>query len=225
MRSLISGLIIGLTFCGCKPATEITGSWKNSNEQAAANTISTIVVAALTERTNARQTVEDNLAAELNRNGYKTIKTMNILPPTFVDEKTPDRKMLDAKIHETNAEAVLTVALLEKQTETRYQPGSYGYAPIPRFGYYGSFWGYYSHWYPTITSPGYYTEDKVYFIETNLYDAKSEQLLWSAQSQTYNPGNLTKFSKDLAKAVISKMKEDGVLNKGGSDALATEPRK
>ena len=226
MKTLISSFLIGLIFFGCKPATEITGSWKNSNEQAASSTIiNTIVVAALTERTNARQTVEDNLALELNQNGYKTIKSIDILPPTFTDGKIPDRKVLDEKIHQTGAQAVLTVVLLDQKTESRYQPGSYIYAPIPRFGYYRHFWGYYSNWYPAVTSPGYYREDKIYFIETNLYDATTEQLLWSAQSQTYNPTNLGKFSKEFAKVVVAKIRKDGVFKSNDTEAIAKDPKK
>lgn len=226
MKKIVTGILTGLVFAACAPATEITGSWRTSNEQAITSSkkINTIVVAALTGRTNARQTVEDNLAAELQKNGFKAIKSMDIMPPTFVDDKTPDREKLDAKIHETGAEGVITVALLDEKTETRYQPGSYSYAPIHRFGYYGTFSGYYHNWYPALSSPGYYSEDKVYFMETNLYDAATEELLWSAQSQTYNPKNLEKFSKEFSEIVITRLKKDGLLSNGGTAIVKEQNR-
>src|SRR5690606_23752299 len=117
---------------------------------------------------------------------------------------------------------ILTVALIDKETETRYVPGNAGYAPMPRFGYYGTFWGYYNTWYPTLYSPGYYEGEKVYFIETNLYDADTEELLWSAQSETYNPRNLPDFASTFADVVVSRMERDDLLNAGDKSGLATE---
>jgi hypothetical protein len=222
MNKIMVAIFIVLWCVGCKPATEITGSWKNTNVTAAAGNINTIVITALTDRVNVRQTVENELAAELNKKGYKTIKSLEVLPPTFTDGKKPDKNELLAKINETDAQAILTIALLDKQTETRYVPGNYSYAPIPRFGYYGTFRGYYGTWAPRLISPGYYEEDKVYFIETNLYDVKTEELLWSGQSETYNPSTLTDFSEDFAEVVVTKMEQEGVLKTHNPTDLAKE---
>jgi hypothetical protein len=213
-------VVILIVSWGCKPATEITGSWKNSNATGAAGNINTVLVTALTDRVNARQTVENELAEALEKRGYKTIKSLDVLPPTFTESKDPDKAQLLSKIKETGAEAILTVALIDKETETRYVPGNYGYAPLPRFGYYGTFRGYYNTWLPRLYSPGYYEEDKVYFIETNLYDAKTEELLWSAQSETYNPSTLAGFSEDFAEAVVAKMEDDGLLKMNNATELA-----
>ena len=172
------------------------------------------MVTALTERANVRQTVEDNLADLFQKKGYKITKSIEALPPKFLDNKEPDKEALLSKIAETGVDAILTVALVDKETENRYVPGNQTYQPIPRFGYYGTFWGYYNTWYPTLHSPGYYAEDKIYFLETNLYDAKSQALLWSAQSETYNPSGLSKFSKDFASLIITEMEKDGVLKNG-----------
>lgn len=195
----------------CSPGTEITGSWKNP--KAGEGNIRSILVTSLTAKTNARETVEADLARALQSKGYQAVKSIEVMPPSFTDGKEPDREALLDKIKGSGVDAILTVALINKETENRYVPGSYTYEPIPRFGYYGRFWGYYNTWYPTLYSQGYYTEDKVYFIETNLYDAKTEDLLWSAQSETYNPGNLASFSKEFSSIVLAKMERDGVIRK------------
>jgi hypothetical protein len=194
---------------GCSSSTEITGSWRNKNTPNEG--INNILVTALTSKAAARQTVETDLANVLQKNGYKSMKSIDILPPSFTDGKEPDKEVILDKIKGNDIDAILTVALIDKETENRYVPGSTGYAPVPRFDYYGRFWGYYSTWYPTLYSPGYYTEDKVYFIETNLYDADTEELLWSAQSETYNPASLESFSKEFANVMVDQMATDGVL--------------
>ncbi|HXJ68303.1 MAG TPA: hypothetical protein VNM39_05320, partial [Verrucomicrobiae bacterium] len=54
-------------------------------------------------------------------------------------------------------------------------------APSP---YYGGWYGYYSMGYSYMTSPGYVEENKVYRLETNLYDAKGDKLIWSGLTET-----------------------------------------
>jgi hypothetical protein len=222
MRKYILYIIGGACLASCSAATEITGSWKNTDATADGHRIGTILVTALTPKTHVRQTVETDIAAALMENGYQTVKSLDVMPP-FTEGKTPDKNELFSKITETRADAIMTVALIDKETETRYVPGNAGYAPVPRFGYYRTFWGYYNTWYPMMYSEGYYEEDKVYFIETNIYDARSEELLWSAQSETYNPSSLKDFSEEFADVVVSRMERDGLLiDRDDSKELARE---
>lgn len=214
--------IVSIAVAACTPATEITGSWRNKDTSVSSG-INTILVTALTGRTTARQQVENDLSEALERAGYRAIKSMDVIPPTFTAGNKPDRNELLSKITETGADAILTVALIDEETESRYVPGSAGYAPIPRFGYYGTFWGYYNTWYPTLHSPGYYEEDKVYFIETNLYDGDSEELLWSAQSESYNPKSLTDFASGFASVVVKRMEKDGITPGSEPTGIAREP--
>lgn len=209
----VFALLIGivLIFQSCASETQITGSWKKTGAEV--NQINSILVTALTEKANARQTVEEDLAKGLREKGYKATRSIDVMPPKFTENKELNKEELLDKIKKTNIDAILTIALLDKNTETRYVPGTYGYTPVTRFEYYGRFLGYYSTWYPTLYSPGYYSEDNVYFIEANLYDAKTEELLWSAQSETYNPDNLRDFSKNFTNVVITKMEKDGILRK------------
>jgi hypothetical protein len=207
MKTFIT-FIVGFYLLACSPATEITGSWKNEVQSKA---ITSVLVTGMTSKTNVRQTLENDLATQLQNNGYKAMKSLDVIPPTFTEGTEPDKKALLDKINGTDVDAILTVAIIDKETDTRYVPGNYAYAPVTRYGYYGRFWGYYSNWYPTLYSPGYYAEDKTYFLETNLYNADTEELLWSAQSETYNPTGLSDLSKDFASVVVTKMKKDGVL--------------
>jgi hypothetical protein len=222
MNKMAIHVAIVLLLGACKPATEITGSWKNTRPSVAAENISTILVTALTDSVIIRQTMENKIALVLQNKGYNTIKSIDVVPPTFRDGKQPNKDELIAKINETGAQAILTVAIIDKETETRYVPGNYNYAPVPRFNYYGTFWRYYSTWVPTLYSPGYYAQDKVYFIETNLYDAKTEELLWSAQSESYNPSRLADFSEDVARVIVSRMEKDGLLKMNNSTELAKQ---
>lgn len=201
--------IVGVVLlAACSTSTQITGSWRNPAAKPGYNRI---IVTALSKNARARQTVENDLAGQLADNGIAVTKGFDVFPPNFTESGEPDKDAMLKKIRGEKVDAILTVALVDKETETRYVPGSYGYTPITRYRWYGRFSGYYTQWYPTMVSPGYYEEDRVYFIETNLYDADSEELIWSAQSETYNPSDLASFSAEFAAVVVGKMREDGVI--------------
>ncbi len=222
MKTIIAFLIITTCLFACASSTSITGSWKSP--AAGEQSITSVLITAMTARTNARQKVEDDIATSLQENGIKAIRSIDVMPPSFTDGKEPDREEIMNKINDTDADAILTVALIDQETETRYVPGTYGYEPVPRFWYYGRFWGYYNNWYPTLYSPGYYEEDKIYFIETNLYDADTEELLWSAQSETMNPRDLPTFAEEFADVVVKRMISDGALGKRTPDDFVDRDR-
>jgi hypothetical protein len=76
------------------------------------------------------------------------------------------------------------------------------------YGGYG-FGGYYGYMAPSIYStPGYTTTDKTYFMEARLFEAASENMVWSAQSEAYNPSKIDKFSKDYSSMLVEQMQKD-----------------
>lgn len=48
-------------------------------------------------------------------------------------------------------------------------------------------------------------------LETNLYDAKTEKLIWSGKSETWNPESDAKLLDEVIKAVIKDLKRKGVI--------------
>jgi hypothetical protein len=194
---------------GCGSSSRITGSWKSPD--AGTGPYRKILVAALTGDAVARQTVENDLVGQLQRKGIQATRSIDVFPPTFTSGKLPPREEVIERIRQTGHDAVLTASLLDSDTDTRYVPGTIGYAPVRVHAYYTNFYGYYSHFYPQVYTPGYYVSTETYFLETNLYDVASEKLRWSAQSQTVDPSSLTRFSRGFAKLTLSRLNRDGIL--------------
>lgn len=199
---------IAVLFVSCGPSTVITASWKSPSVPS--KKYSRILVAALTSNTIAKVTLENEVALALG-NGVNVLKSISEFPPD-IHNTDSDKEAIMKNVKNKNVDAILTISLINKETETRYIPGNYSYNPIIGYNYYDNFWGYYSYRYPHSYDPGYYVQDKIYFIETNLYDVKTEKLVWSAQSRTYNPAGLETFSKEFSNIIVAKMKKDGVLN-------------
>ncbi|AKD02411.1 hypothetical protein POKO110462_10575 [Pontibacter korlensis] len=194
---------------GCASSTRITGTWKNP--EVGSRNYEKVVIAALTDNVRARQTVETDMQAQLQQRGVEAVRSIDMFPPTVSSKGGPDVNQLLEKVQSQGYDAILTVALLDEETETRYVPGNYGYTPMTRYGWYGRFRGYYNYWYPTVYDPGYYTEEKVYFLETNLYDASSENLLWSAQSQSHSPASMRKASAKLAELTVAQIAQENLI--------------
>jgi hypothetical protein len=206
-RSFFLLLTIVLFQC-CAPSTYITGSWKSP--ATGQKTYKSILVAALTSNTIVKDKLENDIATSLSRSA-NVMKSINEFPPSISNSDTNKVKIMEA-VQKKNVDAILTISLLSKETESRYIPDRNPYSPLG-YNYYQSFWGYYSYWYPQFYGQqGYYNQDKVYYIETNLYDTSTEKLIWSAQSKTYSPDNLEAFSKEFAEVIVTKMKTDGVLS-------------
>lgn len=211
-RGLLVLPVLALLIAACGTSVHMTGTWKDPGAEAGG--YHNILVAGLSSNQTARGTVESKLAAQLQQHGIVAGKSIDLFPPNFDPKKEESVKTASAKIEAAGYHAVLTVTLVNKESETRYVPGSVMYAPYPAYGWYGRFWGYYGYMYNSVYSPGYYTTDKVYFLESNLYDlSKDGKLMWSGQSETYNPRSLESFATAYARAVTDALQKNGLLRR------------
>jgi hypothetical protein len=59
--------------------------------------------------------------------------------------------------------------------------------------------------------PGYSNESKTLRLETNLYDAKNGELIWSGQSNTLSQESIDKIMNDVIKAVINNWQKNKII--------------
>ena len=202
---------VSILFYSCSTGQKVTNSWVNK-DAATGQKYTKIFIAAMTDNQAAKKVIENDLAYAAVNEGFEAIKGSDVFTQKF-SGSPPSKEELLNKIKELNCDAVFTVSLLDSKTESRYVPGNVVYEPYPRYSYYHGFGRYYTYWAPTVYSPGYYTNDKTYYIEGNLFDVNSEDILWSVQSESYNPSNLEHFSKNYSKLVVSQLYKDGLLQK------------
>jgi hypothetical protein len=81
------------------------------------------------------------------------------------------------------------------------------------YGMYGSYYGYYNYYSPQVYSPGYYSSDKTYYIESNFYDLASDELLWSIQSEAYNPTSLESWFKEYSYQLLNELRAEKLITK------------
>lgn len=194
----------------CSPITRITGSWVDDTAKGKTLSGRTIFIASLTRNMKVRTNLESGITQLAAQKNVKTVQGSDYFSPEFY-QKIPSERQLLTKIRNSGASAILTISMINKESETRYVPGSRGYAPYPFYSWYGGFYSYYNYWRPMFYEPGYYVTDRTYFMETNLYDLESNKIIWSAQSETVNPGSIDNFVRTYPKVLIDQLVKDGLL--------------
>jgi hypothetical protein len=202
LLSVLTAVVVVAVQCG--PSQRVTSSWRNPDFRPV-KTYKKVFIAALTNRQRARVTIEDELAATAYSRGMQVVKSHEVFQPTFTKETTPGKDEMMAKVKELGCDLIFTTTLVERRSEVRYVPGM-AYAPFPGYGY--RFRGYYNYWYPFMYDPGYYTTDKLYSMEGSLFDVETETMIWSVQTESYNPESLERFSKGIAQVMMERAVQD-----------------
>jgi hypothetical protein len=205
MKKSLLLLMSTIGFFACSPTMKTTSSWTSTDKSITANkTYKTVFISVITSKLEVRTKLENELALAVEKRGLVAIKSIDKFAPVTAGTKPSKEETLEL-IKKQGADIILTTAIIDKTSETRYVPGTTSmYAP--RYGYRGYWGGAYGY-----SDPGYYTTDKTYFLESNLFDANSDAVIWSAQSEAYNPTSIEKASKKYTELIIAQMEKDGII--------------
>lgn len=203
-------LLLSLLISACGPSQKITNSWINP-ESETKGPYESIFVIALSPNKESSFSVEDRLATIMASRGQKCVVSSSVFPPGISISENFTREQMAEAIKRTGCDAVFVVALLDVLSIETYKPGS-AYYPMS-YGMYGSYYGYYNHYYPQVYSPGYYSTDNTYYIETNFYELESDLLLWSIQSEAYNPSSLDSWFDRYSYNLLKELETEGLLRR------------
>ena len=167
------------------------------------------MVVGLTSNFLARSNVEDHMVEMLKRRGNVNARVSDNIFTRDMKITDEMKAEVAGKLREQGFDGLLTVALVSIDEQTRYVPGT-AYNPYA-YPWYGNYWGYYGYYSPMVYAPGYYTSNKIYTIEANLYDVATEKLVWAARSETVDPSSVIKFSKEYSKKIVYQLDQEGML--------------
>jgi hypothetical protein len=200
-------LVLIVLLTGCSSTSKITSSWKAPDMQARQyNKI--LVLALINEKDRTMQeNMEKHMAGDLQHLGYNALSSLQEYGPKAFD-KMDENTAID-KLKNTGVDAVITIVLLDKRKERKYVPGSVYYSP---YGfYYSRFWGYRSALYNRIYEPGYYVVDTKDFWESNLYDMPTQKLVYSVQTQSFDPGSSESLGHGYGQLIVKDMVKNHIL--------------
>ena len=195
---LLSVLVLfAITSCG--PSTKIEKSWMEpgaSVTKAAPN--KTFVIGVVKDETS-RRVIEDQLVKRLGTSGVASYTLLSTELLKSADETSLKKILTDGQFTH-----VLLMRLADVEKETSYVPGT-------TTGFYGGYGRYYGYGAGMYSTPGYYTTDKNYFVETTVYTINPDKLVWTGTTKTVNPSKMEKTVNEIADVVAAKMKKDGFL--------------
>jgi hypothetical protein len=201
---IAAGLLLMIVGC---TSSKITTSWKAENTTPQKyNKILVLGLIREVDRT-LQQNMENHMVGDLKALGYNTVSSLTEFGPKVFDKMDEDAAI--DKLKNSGIDAVITIVMLDKQKEQKYITGSTYYTPYSY--YYNRFWGYRSTLYRRIYEPGYYITETKYFWESNLYDMATQKLVYSVQTESFDPVNSESMGHEYGLMIVKDMVKQNVL--------------
>ena len=179
--------------------TELTH--KQVNEAYKGKPVSNILVIAITGNEDSRRSFERKFVAQLKSAGVEAISSEDAIPMP-PDLELKKETILNA-VNQFENDAVIITHLIDKGEKEAFTRGGRVYT-----GYYG----FYNSRFSYANDPGYSSTSKTVRLETNLYDVKTEKLIWSGQSKTLSKDSKYQIINDVIKVVINDLQKNNLIS-------------
>ena len=211
MRYLTAGVLTGLVlFLAACSGTKVTSSWKEPEVSLHPDQKVMVMALVSDKEGGLRANMEKEMVSALKQRGYNAVSAYQEYGPAAFKGLNEQKAM--NKIRQRDIDQVMTIVMLDKSKEKNYVPDrSPFYRPFPP--YYGRFWWYYNSMYDRVYQPGYYTTNTRYFLESNLYNLKDKQLLYSVQTETFDPSSAARMAVVYSQQVVKDMTKQQLISK------------
>lgn len=193
-------VLSGVLMSACA-GTQLTHSWVDDSRRG--KPVSDILVIGVTYKENeaVRRSFEDRFVAQLRAVGIEAVSSEDAISiPT--DLKLEKDDILKA-VNKYNSDAVIITHVVGKEAKEAYTRSDRSY---------GGYYGYYGWIYGHTHGPGYTRTHTVVRLATNLYDVKTEKLIWSGKSETSDPGSTRQAIDEVINVLIKDMQKNGLLS-------------
>jgi len=198
MKKIFFFLVI-TALIACSPSTQIVKSWHEPGATILPSPDHKLLVIGMVKDESSRRIIEDNLVKRIKAT---SVPSYTLLATEII--KADKQDAVSAQISQGGFTHVVMIRLADVEKETSYVPGT-------TTGFYGGWGRYYGYGAGFYGTPGYYTTDKNYFVETAVYSVNPDKLLWTGTTKTVNPSKIEKTINEIADAVTLQMQKDGFL--------------
>src|SRR6185436_6602387 len=168
VRNSFLGLlgIIAMLLSSCA-STKVTADWRDNAYTGKPR--KTLVLLA-TARPTLKRLFEDEFTRQLKARGVEAVPDYSLDP---MNRPLVDKEEIAAAVEKIQADAFFITRLVDRKSYETYYPGSVYTTPAGRYG-----------WRDYRATPGYTVQEDILYVETQLYDVKTEQLIWSVMTET-----------------------------------------
>jgi len=187
----------------CTPATQLEKSWIDpSVTPTSFKPFTKVLVVAKLKDESSRRIAEDKVAKKL-KSPCVGVPSYSYLTGDVSEEQ------LSAKLKSDGFDGVIIMQLKEVEKSTTYVPGT-TYAGGWYGGYRGGYWG--GGYGGVYGSPGYYSEDKTYLVETQIYSLSANKLIWAGTTSSLNPSKVEKTIDEVSYAIKTDLTAKGLIS-------------
>ena len=189
LNALLTLSLIGLMFA-CGPSTKLEKSWADPSFSLKPSPYKKVLVVAPLKDAASQRIAEDKIV--------KQIKAGTGIPSySYLKSTDTDEKLLQAQLVKDGFDGIIVMHLTDVEKSVTYNPGTS----------YGGWYGYRSY------TPGYYSEDKTFLVETNMYSVKDDKLMWSGTTASLNPRSFDKSMDEIIYTIKTELQKKGILEK------------
>jgi hypothetical protein len=193
-------LLSAALLAACGTVTKIPNAWRNPAHEGVP--FQKVFVIGVGKNEMNRRVFEDRFATALSAGGAVASPSYEALPHS---ERLTEAQVRGA-IEGDDYDGVIVTRLLGIEEDTEYVPPR-TYTVARHRGYYG----YYGSSWDVVHEPGYFETHTIVRLETNLYDVATGELVWSGQSETFDPSSLTDIIDSATKAVAKRLGEERLI--------------
>lgn len=197
----VLALSAAFLFAGCAATPRLVNQW--SNPEYAAPEFRRMLVIAVSQQPGIRRTFEDEFVARLRAAGMDAVPSYHYMP----EDGKADEARVQAAVKQAGADAAMITRLVRVDKKTEVRPGFYRPAPAVTFGFYPA---YSSAWLGYYEPPRIY-QYEVYTLETNLYELRKNQLVWSGIVQATRPGEIQREIRSYVEIVVDALRRSQLL--------------
>jgi len=186
-KILLYGSLFSLIACG--PSTKIEKTWTDpSFTPTEVQSYKKILVMGLLKDESTRRIAEDKMVA-----AFKNVTAVQSY--SYLQSGDTVRTAVEERLTKDGFDGVVIMRLADVDKSVSYVPGT---------GY-GGWYGY------RYSSPGYYQEDKTFYVETNFYSLPETKLLWSGTTSSLNPNKLDRTVDDIIATLKGQLQKQKLI--------------
>jgi len=196
-KGFLIGLMVMLITSSCA-STKTLNVWQDEEHR---QKLGKTLVIAIAELDFMRNHFENVLALSLGERGIDAMASNKAVPELGAK---PDRTALSAKVREMGFDNVVVARVVTKDEYSRLIPGGVYFVPT---SYYAGWDTFYADSFSMVSVPGSSYDAEFFTMVTNIYDVRSEKLIWSylakVKVETSRQGAINPFIETIMKQLES----------------------
>lgn len=207
-------MVVSWTCVSCMQGPVTLATWKDPGYTS--TSIGQVLIVGVAKKEIYRRIFEDEFVEVLKKYNVKAQASY----PVFSHENLQDDKAVAAKVKGLAADAVLVARKIDSRREEIVHPGEVVVVPDYRYGsyyphpyYYDGWYSFYRQSYQVLEYPGYTEKIDIITLETNLYDAKTDKLIWASTTevQVSDQDKIEGLVKDFIQSVVNDLVQEKII--------------